>query len=88
MCPTCSHTMQSLGVLDSGDRAFWCPRCGTIKRQFNKHEVNEATQLVSRCHAFREIVLAQVEDDDQFIMNGWMRCGVSECISPESERSK
>lgn len=29
MCPTCAHTMQSVGTPDN--QAWWCPRCGTIK---------------------------------------------------------
>ena len=26
-CPTCEHTMHSIGVA-----VFWCPRCGTTKQ--------------------------------------------------------
>lgn len=29
-CPTCSHTMQNLGI-GVETRAFFCPRCGTIR---------------------------------------------------------
>ena len=29
MCPTCDHTMQSVGTPDN--KVWWCPRCGTIK---------------------------------------------------------
>ncbi len=28
-CSVCGHTMHNLGV--SGQRIFWCPRCGTLK---------------------------------------------------------
>lgn len=31
-CPTCDHTMQGIGKLETGERLFWCPRCGTIRR--------------------------------------------------------
>lgn len=29
-CQTCDHTMQSIA-----SKVFWCPRCGTIKREYN-----------------------------------------------------
>ncbi len=32
-CPTCSATMQNLGV--EGQRIFWCPRCGTCKAEMS-----------------------------------------------------
>ncbi len=39
-CPTCSHTMQNLGLATNGRRTFWCSRCGTIKTEAEGlHEV-------------------------------------------------
>ena len=32
-CPTCDHTMQNLGLAQSGARVFWCPRCGSLKTE-------------------------------------------------------
>lgn len=33
-CPTCDHTMQSYGLLESGKTLYWCPRCGAVSCGF------------------------------------------------------
>jgi Zn-finger nucleic acid-binding protein len=43
-CPTCSHTMQNLGV--ESERVFWCPRCGTIKTVRGERESVEAPRWI------------------------------------------
>lgn len=30
-CPTCDHTMQGILIDENAKRAFWCPRCGTLR---------------------------------------------------------
>jgi hypothetical protein len=35
-CPTCDHAMHKIGPL--GTRIFWCPRCGTVTREFNVND--------------------------------------------------
>ena len=53
-CPTCDHTMHSLG---SGD--YWCPRCGTLQ-QYRQTRVNtEAPKLVERCRAAQRSALEE-----------------------------
>ena len=47
-CPTCTHTMQNLGLAQNGKRTFWCPRCGTIKTESGQHEEHEKPMLVTR----------------------------------------
>ncbi len=38
-CATCGHTMHMISD-DHGDRTYWCPRCGTIKRSaFGKVDI-------------------------------------------------
>lgn len=32
-CKICDHTMQNLGLAQSGARVFWCPRCGSLKTE-------------------------------------------------------
>ena len=32
-CATCDHTMQSIVTANDYGTLFWCPRCGTLKRQ-------------------------------------------------------
>lgn len=40
-CPVCDQTMQGLGVVESGDRLFWCPTCGTLARRPPKETATE-----------------------------------------------
>lgn len=50
-CPSCGHTMHNLGVEPPGGRrVFWCPRCGTVKRDSgpNNFETVSIPKLVSR----------------------------------------
>jgi len=56
-CPTCEHTMQNLGLAQSGAKAFWCPRCGTLKLETpgdeplsSGHADTEVPSLVHRIH--------------------------------------
>ena len=48
-CPTCDHTMHSLGT---APRYFWCPRCGTIK---SCEADIAAPALVDRCRRLRDL---------------------------------
>lgn len=43
-CPTCEHTMQGIGVVESGERVWWCPRCGTLKRGGNLNYLEHVDQ--------------------------------------------
>ena len=51
VCKTCDHTMQSVvaGV-------FWCPRCGSLKREFydGDHPEHEEPKIVHRTLFFCE----------------------------------
>jgi hypothetical protein len=51
-CPTCDHTMQGLGTLKSGPHVFWCPRCGTIRTQFNDYVEDDVPKLPIRTAQF------------------------------------
>jgi hypothetical protein len=44
-CPTCSETLHGLG-----NRAFWCPRCGTLVTQ----GLASPPALVERCRRYRD----------------------------------
>ncbi len=40
-CPTCHHTMHSVGKHNEhgfSARIYWCPRCGTIKDPYQRIE--------------------------------------------------
>src|SRR4051812_6946684 len=45
-CPTCEHTMQSVGMLDHGGSVYWCPRCGTIRQLLSNKEKELDTEAV------------------------------------------
>jgi hypothetical protein len=53
-CPTCSHTLQNLGLDQAGRRTFWCPRCGTLKTEcqdgFEEHQVPSLAKRVKHTH--------------------------------------
>lgn len=31
-CPTCDHTMSTVGRVSTGSMVYWCQRCGTMKQ--------------------------------------------------------
>ncbi len=84
-CPTCSHTMQcvtapSFGVIG----VFWCPRCGTIKRQTDtpNGDTAEVPKLVERCREFYPhwVMLSDPA------ANAWRRLGIAESINTPEGR--
>lgn len=57
-CPTCDHTMQSIGQTKRQDSVFWCPRCGTIRTLYSPTKMDDdAPSLPHRVRAF----LAELE---------------------------
>jgi tRNA(Ile2) C34 agmatinyltransferase TiaS len=72
-CPSCSGTMQNVGVPDS--RVFWCPRCGTLRMvDSDDVESDHPPSLVERCRQME----AHLETTG--IANAWVRLGISEAI--------
>jgi len=47
-CPTCDHTMHSLGSTKNNESIFWCPRCGTVKGRNYAGEDRIVPRLVKR----------------------------------------
>jgi Zn-finger nucleic acid-binding protein len=93
-CPTCSHTMQSVGVTGQLEqRVYWCPRCGTIKVAGEVTEDVEAPKLVARCRAFQaELYECESHDDYGVFMAAmperWRVIGLAESIDPPDRRGK
>lgn len=85
-CPTCDHTMQSLGYCDGGT-VWHCPRCGTVKHhdQFAGEAPPKiyVPALVARCRqlpdAMRFMPLAFEE--------AWHRLGIAESINTPENRT-
>ena len=75
-CPTCSHTMQNLGL--EMNRAFWCPRCGTLSFGDGRHV--ETPALVERCQQF-----GQTLGPSWFSL--WKQFGIAESINIPEERN-
>jgi hypothetical protein len=80
-CPTCEHTMQSVG-----ESVAWCPRCGTIQGNW---EAGQPPKLVQRCRdfaarAFDSDLLTGV--DSVLALAEWQSCGVDESINPVVDR--
>lgn len=77
-CPTCAHTMQCLE-----GRWFWCPRCGSIKR--DTLHVNDAKpDVIERIRDFVRML-------DHTPAGRWLRdemhkCGVLESVHVPGER--
>lgn len=59
-CPVCNHTMQNIGA--TGQRIFWCPRCGTLKTEsasYSEHEVPRWIRILkeaSHTHLYSEFM--------------------------------
>ncbi len=80
-CPTCSHTMQTFGSIGN----FWCPRCGTIKRDHPGCDTTEAPKLVERCREFRD----KAENGmglSSASAHLWHRLGIAESINTPEKR--
>ena len=80
-CKTCDHTMVCLGQIQDGDRYFWCPRCGSLKRvvpaDVGGGEDTDAPRLVDRCREFE----AWCPQGDK-----WVTMGIAESIHVPGER--
>ena len=75
-CPTCDHTMHSLGQLVSGERYWWCPRCGTLKGDLSVPPV-AAAMVSSRLKSF----LAELAEDGAAVELGGHLATLSECVA-------
>lgn len=76
-CPTCDHTMQSLGYCDGGT-VWHCSRCGTVSHhdQFVDAPPRvHVPKLVERCRDFES-----VWDDDAVGRMLWRTLGIEESI--------
>lgn len=65
-CPTCDHTMASLGYADGG--TIWhCERCGTVKHHDQSTDAPPKVyvpKLVERCRKFEPmLVLCAARED-------------------------
>ena len=83
-CPTCSNTMQNLGVPDA--RVFWCSRCGTI-RTFRSDGASESAvpALIERIHNLKAVMTDRVGFHD-FDKRTWHRLGIDEAINLPADR--
>lgn len=83
-CPSCDHTMHSLGRLESLDRIYWCPRCGTIRRlspPASNNVVSDETPLLVRRAAELAVV---IHDRDAYLAVYCKIRGFYEsCMTPE-----
>jgi hypothetical protein len=86
-CPTCGETMKNLGGSPPAQRYFWCPRCGTLKRDdpLSGDIFNEAPKLVERCREFERTGFG-VNIADK-IREAWRRLGIAEAINTPASRS-
>jgi len=91
-CPTCDHTMHSLG-----HSWHWCPRCGTIAQAYERRLIDiQPPKLVERCRAFEGGLRKPPRDADSWaeawngLQTTWHALGIAESIwndqSPPQER--
>jgi hypothetical protein len=96
-CPTCGHTMSNLGLDQAHRRTFWCPRCGTIKTEFDVtvtddfggsvRRVNEehgTPFLVTSCRRFAPSLKALSPYTGA--ETAWHRLGIPEAINLPADR--
>lgn len=78
-CPTCDHSMESLGI-----GWFWCPRCGTIRRRIvdtmTTATSDSVPELVNRCRRFES---HHLPDD---LAGAWLVIGIRESINRPEDR--
>ncbi len=83
-CRTCTHTMQAIA-----DKLFWCPRCGSVKFQYEKggDEWSEP-KLVQRAFTLCEATLffAAEDEGDKAAQLEKAERAVRECCLPPNER--
>ena len=83
-CPTCSCTMQNLGVPEA--RFFWCPRCGTVSRLDPEGRRDDSRPaLVERVRDLRETMREKVGFSAWDVAT-WHRLGITEAIHLPGER--
>jgi hypothetical protein len=91
-CPTCDHTMESIGVTAEGLRYFWCPRCGTLRSKNGMAETghDEIThpKLVDRCRGFvADFCSGELKDLNE-VSHSLNYHGIEEAIHIPSERTQ
>jgi hypothetical protein len=81
-CPTCDHTMESLG---GGEALYWCPRCGTLKH--GSYPFEAVPKLVSACRSFWTDCCIDLSDPSaQTVENAWRNSGIHEAINKPEDR--
>lgn len=91
-CPTCDHTMQSIGYCDGGT-VWLCPRCGTVKHpQFNTEAEPRiyVPKLVERCREFAmEEYAAWDSEQHKGVVSPperWKTLGIAKSINKPEDR--
>ncbi len=90
-CPTCSATMQNLGV--EGQRIFWCPRCGTVKAETSLDFAMIGVPALARrvrdaAEVTRPITLVSVKDFYAVPEWHWTACCEAVGVKLEKEQSR
>ncbi len=87
-CPSCSHTMQHVGITGNGGNVFHCPQCGTVSQQYDAERFDYVPKLVPRCREYRKAMLTAREAGTNFGYDTlWHTLGIRESINREGERS-
>lgn len=95
-CPTCDHTMQSVGQLTTGWFLYWCPRCGTLRTtervsagDTGKHEITVTSKRMDDAQPPNlpgRVVKLLLACDNETVKIA-RRLGVIESSMPPSERT-
>ena len=79
--------MTCLGQIEDGDRYFWCPRCGSLKRMVPcGGEDTDAPGLVNRCRVFEAWCAEGIGWKDTNTFKKWFGIGIAESINVPGER--
>lgn len=91
-CPTCDHTMETIGIDDRGDSFLLCPRCGTVVVDaFGQHgDRVYVPKLVGRCREFAaQEYAAYSPEKGHGVVDApprWRAIGIAESINLPTER--
>ncbi len=75
-CHNCAAPMDDL-LNATHHVAWWCPRCGSLRSEYQSHTTLHAPELLGCCREFADTVGLPPD-----VAQAWLDLGIPECIQP------